>query len=165
MKLFGELEAAVMNLLWKGEKMTVRDVHEGLARQGTEVAYTTVMTVMSRLAAKGLLERDMRDGTYVYRAAETRCGYFSALSSRMVATIRRDFGPEAAQTFVTQISRHLKVLFAAALVSMTFFAGVQTWAATQPGGGICHALSLCTESHEPRMSPAAQISVLPQSLP
>ena len=166
MKLFGELEAAVMNLLWKEEdRMTVRDVHARLARQGTDVAYTTAMTVMSRLAAKGLLARTMNEGTYVYRATETRCGYFSTLSTRMVATIRRDFGPEAAQTFVTQISRHMKSLFVAALVSLTFFAGVQTWAATLPGGGICRALSLCAESRTPQMSPAAQLSILPQSLP
>lgn len=165
MKLFGELEAAVMNILWKEEDVfTVRDVHERLGKQGTDVAYTTVMTVMSRLAAKGLLARTMQDGTYVYRANETRCGYFSSLSARVVATIKRDFGHEAAQTFVSQVSRHMKALFAAALVSLTFFAGVQTWAAQFPHGALCKAL-VCSDRYAPRMSPAEQLSILPQSLP
>lgn len=51
----GALERAVMDQLWdQGEPQTVRQVHDGL-RTERELAYTTVMTVLQRLARKGLV--------------------------------------------------------------------------------------------------------------
>jgi predicted transcriptional regulator len=72
----GELERAVMDQLWAfddgdPEAVTVRQVHEELSRS-REVAYTTVMTVLERLARKGAVEQ-LRDGrAYRYRPAVTR---------------------------------------------------------------------------------------------
>ena len=51
----GELEQAVMAVLWELDDeqwATVRQVHESLADRA--LAYTTVMTVMDRLARKEL---------------------------------------------------------------------------------------------------------------
>ena len=54
----GELEQQVMVLLWRaGEPLTVADVQELLARE-RDLAYTTVMTVLDRLAKKGLARRE-----------------------------------------------------------------------------------------------------------
>ncbi len=50
---------------------TVRQVHEALARD-REVAYTTVMTVLDRLAKKGLVAQEKDGRAYRYRAAATR---------------------------------------------------------------------------------------------
>ena len=50
----------------KGE-LTVRDVHEQLLSKGSELAYTTVMAVMVRLNAKGLLSRSARGKQFVYQ--------------------------------------------------------------------------------------------------
>lgn len=62
-----------MERLWLAEGdawATVRDVHEGLATR--EIAYTTVMTVLHRLARKQLVE-ERRDGrAYLYRATSSR---------------------------------------------------------------------------------------------
>ena len=50
----GELERQVMVLLWRaGEPLTVADV-QGLLIRDRDLAYTTVMTVLDRLAKKGL---------------------------------------------------------------------------------------------------------------
>lgn len=66
-KILGELELAVMESVWSRGEATVRDVHEDLAAERS-IAYTTVMTVMTRLARKGLL-RKRREGTaFVYEA-------------------------------------------------------------------------------------------------
>jgi predicted transcriptional regulator len=55
-KLLGDLELAIMREAWGRETVTVRDVLEALNRKRKlPLAYTTVMTVMSRLAEKGLL--------------------------------------------------------------------------------------------------------------
>ena len=50
----GELEQRVMVLLWQaGEPLSVVDV-QGLLARDRDLAYTTVMTVLDRLAKKGL---------------------------------------------------------------------------------------------------------------
>ena len=51
----GDLERAVMEQLWKAsEPQTVRSVHAALSAQ-RHLAYTTIMTVLRRLADKGLV--------------------------------------------------------------------------------------------------------------
>ena len=61
----GDLETAVMNVVWEKGEATVHDVRAALAPQ-RDAAYTTVMTVMSRLAAKGVLRRRKSGRAYVY---------------------------------------------------------------------------------------------------
>ena len=58
----GDLEQAVMDVLWTddtGHGLTVREVSDRLT--GRDLAYTTVMTVLSRLETKGVTSRE-RDG-------------------------------------------------------------------------------------------------------
>ncbi|NUS42937.1 MAG: transcriptional regulator [Mycobacteriaceae bacterium] len=67
MASLGELEKAVMNHLWGAdEPQTVRQVHEALSAR-RDLAYTTVMTVLQRLAKKNLVvqQRDDRAHKYV----------------------------------------------------------------------------------------------------
>ncbi|RZU03531.1 putative transcriptional regulator [Kribbella rubisoli] len=68
----GDLERLVMEQLWAASTaLTVREVHERLA--GTrELAYTTVMTVLDRLAKKKLTERERDGKAWRYRAAAPR---------------------------------------------------------------------------------------------
>jgi predicted transcriptional regulator len=68
----GDLERLVMEQLWAAEgALTVREVHEQLA--GTrELAYTTVMTVLDRLAKKQLTERERDGKAWRYKAAAPR---------------------------------------------------------------------------------------------
>jgi len=68
----GDLEREVMAALWDaGEPLTVRQVHERLGR-ARELAYTTVMTVLDRLAKKGVAEQ-LKDGrAYRYAPVQTR---------------------------------------------------------------------------------------------
>lgn len=70
----GDLERAVMDVLWAlepGAEMTVREVHAVLLEE-RDVAYTTVMTVMDRLARKGLTVQHRAGRAYRYQAAATR---------------------------------------------------------------------------------------------
>ncbi len=64
----GDLEADVMAVVWEKGKATVQEVQEQLAPRRT-LAYTTVMTVMSRLAEIGLLNREKDGRAYVYSPA------------------------------------------------------------------------------------------------
>jgi predicted transcriptional regulator len=65
----GTLERQVIELVWAGDDVTVRDVH---ARLDGKVAYTTVMTTLDRLFRKGLLARTKRSRAFVYSALASR---------------------------------------------------------------------------------------------
>jgi BlaI family transcriptional regulator, penicillinase repressor len=67
----GPLEAEVLRLVWEMGDVQVDDVHRVL-QSSREIAYTTVMTVMSRMAARGVLERRKAGRAYVYQAAVPR---------------------------------------------------------------------------------------------
>ncbi|MFZ5622766.1 MAG: BlaI/MecI/CopY family transcriptional regulator [Pseudomonadota bacterium] len=67
----GPLEAEVMRLVWERGEVQVEEIHAALSRE-REIAYTTVMTVMSRLAAKGMLRRRKQGRAYIYKAAHER---------------------------------------------------------------------------------------------
>lgn len=66
----GWLEADVMRVVWDKGEVTVRDVYEDL-REQRRIAYTTVMSVLRNLAAKGLLEQDRSQAAYVYQPKVT----------------------------------------------------------------------------------------------
>lgn len=71
LRQLGDLERAVMEVVWAaGAPVSVRDV---LARlDGRRPAYTTVMTVLDRLARKGVVTRELDGRAWAYTAALTR---------------------------------------------------------------------------------------------
>jgi predicted transcriptional regulator len=74
----GDLERAVMDVLWdRAGPATVRDVADALA--GRELAYTTVMTVLDRLATKRLVTRERVGRAWSYRPAASREAYVAQL--------------------------------------------------------------------------------------
>lgn len=67
-----------MNVCWERGELTARDVSRALA-DDRDLAHTTVMTVLDRLAKKGLLER-CRDGrAWRYRPVDSRETYVAEL--------------------------------------------------------------------------------------
>jgi predicted transcriptional regulator len=67
----GTLERDVMAHLWDaGSAQTVRQVHEALSERG--LAYTTVMTVLDRLAKKGVVRQERAGRAFEYSPVQTR---------------------------------------------------------------------------------------------
>jgi len=62
-RAFGELELAIMNVIWDKKEVTVLDVQNSL---GKDNAYTTIMTVLSRMFNKGMVERIKNGRNYIY---------------------------------------------------------------------------------------------------
>lgn len=82
---FGELELAIMDLVWAAPRsLHPRDIQERL-RPGHVVAYTTVLTVMTRLHAKGWLTREKDGRGYGYRSTVSRAEYAAGLMSQALA--------------------------------------------------------------------------------
>ena len=78
MNRLGELERAIMDVLWESDtQLTVRQVGSRLTDR--DLAHTTVMTVLDRLAKKGFARRERDGRAWRYRPAATREAYVAEL--------------------------------------------------------------------------------------
>ncbi len=68
----GEAELEVLQTLWEHGPATVREVMNVLHEHGRQLAYTTVLTFLTRLEQKGCVTSDKSDLAYVYRPKVTR---------------------------------------------------------------------------------------------
>ncbi len=98
------LESEIMEELWARSEATVREVQEALNARGDKVrAYTTLLTVMTRLDAKGLLVRRRAGRLDVYAPAIARDAYLQARAEAEVAALVADFGDLALAHFARHI--------------------------------------------------------------
>src|ERR1044071_16883 len=68
-KRLGERELDIMQSLWRLEKATVAQVQEDLRKQdNSDIAYTTIQTMLNRLETKKLVARDDSERTHRYYA-------------------------------------------------------------------------------------------------
>ncbi len=97
-KVLGSLEADVMRLAWAArEPLSVRVVLDRLNDGRTPpLAYTTVMTVMARLAEKEILRRTLNGRGYLYEAAVPDAAAIA------VRNLVRDFGDAAVAGFAQE---------------------------------------------------------------
>ncbi len=95
MASLGELERAVMDLLWAGqEAATANTLRDQLARtsaaqgghEGKELAVTTVLTVLSRLEKKRFVERERSARPHHYYAARSREDHMAELMHEVLGT-------------------------------------------------------------------------------
>src|SRR5215469_14421266 len=99
---FGELETAIMDVMWAAQSpYVVREVRERL-RYGRPVAYTTVMTVMDILYRKGVLQRAKNGRAWQYWPVEQREEH----DARVMTEVLRSGGNEdlTMRRFVERVS-------------------------------------------------------------
>lgn len=85
-------ELRVMKALWELGKGSVAEVRAELQQRGNELAYTTVMTLLGRLAAKNAVLVDKSREPFVYRPAHRR---ESVLRERLREFVRDVFDGRA----------------------------------------------------------------------
>ncbi|MCL5290916.1 MAG: BlaI/MecI/CopY family transcriptional regulator [Actinobacteria bacterium] len=83
---FSELEASIMNLVWKSNKISVREIHEILVKK-EYLPYTTVMVTMTNLANRGILKQDKSGKTYYYSAKISRLDAAEAMIHGVIETV------------------------------------------------------------------------------
>jgi BlaI family penicillinase repressor len=64
-------ELAIMKVIWRLEKATVREVYEALL-ESRQIAYTTVMTMMGILEKKGYLKKSLVERAHVFTPVKKR---------------------------------------------------------------------------------------------
>ncbi|OGY79736.1 MAG: hypothetical protein A3B74_01680 [Candidatus Kerfeldbacteria bacterium RIFCSPHIGHO2_02_FULL_42_14] len=88
-KVLGNLEARIMEILWKIGEGSVRDVRENLAKK-KYISFNTVMTVMNRLIGKQLLQKLRKGGVYCYKAQVTRKTFCQKISESIFRELLHD---------------------------------------------------------------------------
>jgi len=83
-----------------GEGVSVRDIYE-ILRTRRPVAYTTIMTTMSRLAKKDLLSVEKANQSYVYRATLSRKEFTDRLVDRLLDSLFFDLSDAAFSYFLS----------------------------------------------------------------
>ncbi|MFF4550696.1 BlaI/MecI/CopY family transcriptional regulator [Streptomyces sp. NPDC001435] len=103
MRRLGDLEAEIMDRLWRWRRpATVREIVDDINRT-RPVAYTTVMTVANILHGKGWLLRDQKEGrAWLYEPVRSREEYAAALMEDALET--SEDRPVALAHFVGQMS-------------------------------------------------------------
>lgn len=100
----GELEQAIMEVLWQRQQATVREVVGQLPRK-PPLAYTTVATVMSRLVEKGLLVRSRSGKVDQYRPVFDSAEFSRRAALAAVQHLVREYGDVALAQFAAALER------------------------------------------------------------
>ncbi len=95
----GETEMEVLHHVWDLGEATVADVRERIL-EDRDVAYTTVMTVLKKLADKGYLDYHKEGRSYVYQPAEEPDAVQHSLLQRLMEKVFRGSPTALVQTLV-----------------------------------------------------------------
>ena len=100
-----ELEAEVMEELWKSGEAPVRAVMDALnTGTGKKRAYTTYMTIMARLHKKGMLIRRREGKTDFYAPSQDREQYMALRARAQVEDLVAQYGDVAFSNFAQQMA-------------------------------------------------------------
>jgi predicted transcriptional regulator len=101
-----ELERLVMEEIWTQGEATVRSVRDALNAETDqpERAYTTVLTILQRLDAKGLVRRSRNGKSDVYSAALPREEYLGARADAEVSELLDQYGELALVQFARRMA-------------------------------------------------------------
>src|SRR5450432_2449554 len=88
----GPLEMEVLGLVDKAAPADVTAIQALLARKGSALAYTTVMTVLSRLHEKGALAREKHGKRFVYSSARGGAAIKSSMLKRLQSALFKGKG-------------------------------------------------------------------------
>lgn len=98
-KILSDLESEIMEIVWKMGNVSVRDVLLEMKKK-KKIAYTTVMTVMSRLFEKGVLKRKLnKSGAFVYEPVLEKEIFIQEKSQKIIKGFLKEYGDAALAQF------------------------------------------------------------------
>ena len=96
-RVLGDLEARILEAVWRLGHATVKGVADAL---GPEAHTKTTMTVMNRMVDKGLLRRERHGRAFTYAAVLEREAFSADVVERVVAGLLADFAQPTLAHFV-----------------------------------------------------------------
>lgn len=93
-----------MEVIWERQHVTVREVVDALRQR--RIAYTTVMTVMTRLTAQHILQRQPGDhGAFRYHARLCRDDFYTHASRAAIDDLVKRYGAVAMAQFMNRLDK------------------------------------------------------------
>jgi predicted transcriptional regulator len=112
----GDLERAAMEVVWEVGPATARQVADRLADRG--LAYTTWLTVLTRLEKKALLRKDTSGRAHVYSAVASREDHIAVLMQQALGQagdreaalqhFARSMSPDEAEALRRALGEHAR---------------------------------------------------------
>lgn len=103
-KVLGELESEIMTIIWSQKIVSVKDVN-GILAARRKIAYTTVMTIMTRLANKGVLVRRLNGTSYLYQPKISREQFIARAVHGIFSSAVSTLGEEVLTHFMKEIQK------------------------------------------------------------
>jgi predicted transcriptional regulator len=97
-----ESELEILRVIWEKESVSVREVHEELAKT-KDVGYTTTLKLMQIMNEKGLVKRDDSLKTHYYQAAVSKEKTQKHLLGKMINTL---FGGSSTELVLQALGNH-----------------------------------------------------------
>lgn len=97
--VLGELQAAVMEVLWQEPGQTVNEVEERLRRR-RDIAHTTVLTTLDRMHRTGYLTREKQGKAFVYSPRYTREEFERGVAQEVLGALLGGFTGSALSAFI-----------------------------------------------------------------
>jgi predicted transcriptional regulator len=98
-QVLGELQTAVMEILWSEPDLTVSEVEQRLQKK-REIAHTTVSTTLDRMHQKGFLLREKQGKAFVYSPRYSKEEFERGVAEEVLSGLLSQFTEPALSTFV-----------------------------------------------------------------
>jgi predicted transcriptional regulator len=109
-KVLGPLESQIMAVVWQMKQATASDVHHALQAtrqlENRDIAYTTVMTTMSRLYEKNILSRRKVGMSFVYTPALDQAAFIDLVVKSVLDSLVGEFGEPVFRYFLDYIAQN-----------------------------------------------------------
>jgi predicted transcriptional regulator len=96
-----DLELEILKILWDTGPQSVRHVRDALAPRGRDLAYTSVMTIMTIMTTKKYLKRTKTPAGFIYAPLQSRQ---STTAGMLKDLVRRAFGGSPAAAMLNLLS-------------------------------------------------------------
>lgn len=98
-KELGELGNEIMQIIWKEERSTLKDITLRL-RKKRKIAYTTVATILQRLYERGMVKKVKEGKRHFYTPSFSKETYLSRLIKAFINKTTSTYGDLAISSFV-----------------------------------------------------------------
>lgn len=98
-RALGDLEKGIMDVLWVKGEATGKEIYEAL-KLSRNIAITTALTVLDRLAGKGMVKKTKGESVYVYRPALTKDEFTDKVSHEVIRGVFDISASAAVASFV-----------------------------------------------------------------
>lgn len=102
-KVLGSLEQEILDVLWKRDEATGKTVHADI-KTVRDIAITTVLTVLERLAKKGYIKKLKGESVFVFRPAFSKEEFAREVSNGVLKDIFEISRAGACASFVDALA-------------------------------------------------------------